>query len=320
MKFRGLGIAVIGAFIANSPAMAQTWPAQSIKMIVPIAPGSVTDVASRFLAQELQARLGQPVVVVNRPGGNMVIGAQECARAEPDGYTFCVLGADALSYNPFLLDQLPYDPDKDFRPVTNMYFVKEVVLASENTPAKTMSEMKALAQARPGKLNFGTLGGGSTVDIFRKWLSDEWKAEFAAVPYKGGSEIVNAALGGQIDITRIGLGNVAGFFNDPRLKPLAVRSEKRLAELPNVQTTNEAGIGSYPGLPWWGLVAPAKTPEAIIERVGKEVRDILLQPKSQEFMSRQFLETAVDTSEAFAAFLRKDRAAAGSLISKYGRN
>jgi tripartite-type tricarboxylate transporter receptor subunit TctC len=320
MQRHAPGAVVAGLLLFIAPVSAQTWPSQSIKLIVPIAPGSVTDVASRFLAQELQARLGQPVVVVNKPGGNMVIGAQECARAEPDGYTLCVLGSDAMSYNPFLLNQLPYDPDKDFKPVTNMYFVKEAVLASENTPAKTMDEFKALAKARPGKLNFGTLGSGSTLDIFRKWLSDEWKTDFAAVPYKGGSEIVNAALGGQIDVTRIGLGNVAGFFKDPRLKVLAVRSEKRLPELPDVPTTKEAGIGAYPGVPWWGLVAPAKTPDAVVARVGKEVREILSDAKSQEFMNKQFLETAVGSPEEFAAFLRKDRAATGELISKYGHN
>ena len=320
MRSHALGVVAIGMLAAVAPVSAQTWPSQPIKLIVPIATGSVTDIASRYLAQELQGRLGQPVVVINKPGGNMVIGAQECARAEPDGNTLCVLGSDAMSYNPYLLDQLSYDPEKDFKPVTNMYFVKEAVLAGANTPANTIAEFKALAKSRPGKLNFGTLGGGSTLDIFRKWLSDEWKTEFKAVPYKGGSEIVNAALGGQIDVTRIGLGNVAGFFKDSRLKLLAVRSETRLLESPDTPTTTEAGIGAYPGVPWWGLVAPAKTPDAVVARVASEVREILSAPKSKDFMGKQFLETAVGTPEEFSAFLKKDRSATGELIAKYGHN
>ena len=122
----GLAVTLAG------PAFAQSFPSKPIKMIVPIAAGSVTDVAARFLAQELTTSLGQPVLVVNRPGANMVIGAQECARSDPDGHTICVTSADAMSYNPFTLDQMSYDPDKDFRPVTNMYFVIEGLIASRS--------------------------------------------------------------------------------------------------------------------------------------------------------------------------------------------
>ena len=302
-----------------SSASAQTWPTQPLKMIVPIAPGSVTDVAARFLAQELAPRLGQPVVVVNRPGANMVLGAQECARSDPDGHTICVTSADAMSYNPFTLTQMTYDPDKDFRPVTNMYFVMEGLLASQNIPATTVAQARELAVASPGKLNFGTLGPGSTIDTFRKWLSDDWKTQLTAVPYKGGSEIVNAIVAKEIDLVRIGLGNVAGHLENPAVKILAVRSSKRLAALPNVPTMDEAGIGAYPGRPWWGVVVPAKTPDAVVARLNKEINEALTSAKSREFMDKQFLELAVGSPQDFAAFLQRDRANAGELIKRYGK-
>ena len=306
------------ASLCVSAAFAQTFPSKPIKMIVPIATGSVTDVASRFLAQELTTSLGQPVVVINRPGANMVIGAQECARSDPDGHTICVTSADAMSYNPFTLDQMSYDPDKDFRPVTNMFFVMEGLIASRNNPAKSVTELRDLAVKSKGSLNFGTLGPGSTTDTFRKWLSEFWGVEFAAVPYKGGSEIINATIGNQIDVSRIGLGNVAGYLNDPQVKILAVRSARRLPELPNVPTMDEAGIGAYAGRPWWGMVVPAKTPDEIVARLNKEVNAVLDGPKAREFMAKQFLELAFGTPAEFQEFLKQDRANAGQLIKKFG--
>ena len=312
------GAACLLAGLFASAAFAQPYPSKSIKMIVPIAAGSVTDVASRYLAQELSSSLGQPAVVVNRPGANMVIGAQECARSDPDGHTLCVVSADAMSYNPFILDQMPYDPDKDFRPVTNMYFVMEGLIASRNNPAKSVAELRELAAKSKGGLNFGTLGSGSTIDTFRKWLSDAWSVEFAAVPYKGGSEVINAIIGNQIDVTRIGLGNVAGYLNDPQVKILAVRNSKRLPDLPNVPTMDEAGLGAYPGRPWWGVVVPAKTPDDIVARLNKEIIAVLDSPKGRDFMAKQFLELAIGAPTEFQDFLTKDRAAAGQLIKKFG--
>lgn len=300
-----------------STGLAQSWPTQPLKMIVPIAPGSVTDVAARYLAQELAPRLGQPVVVVNRPGANMVLGAQECARSDPDGHTICVTSADAMSYNPFTLAQMNYDPDKDFRPVTNMYFVMEGLLASQNIPASSVEQARALAVASPGKLNFGTLGPGSTIDTFRKWLSDEWKTQLTPVPYKGGSEIVNAIISKEIDLVRIGLGNVAGHLDNPAVKILAVRSSKRLAAIPHIPTMDEAGIGAYPGRPWWGVVVPAKTPDAVVARLNREINEALNSVKAREFMDKQFLELAVGTAQEFADFLQRDRANAGGLIKRY---
>ncbi len=192
------------------PAVAQTYPSRPIRMIVPIAPGSVTDVAARLMAQELTDRMGQPVIVENRPGANMVIGGAECAKAAPDGYTLCVVSPDTMSFNPFTIPNLPYDPDRDFRPVTNMYYVIEGLVAKQALPANSVAELRTLAAARPGALNFGTLGARTTTDMYRLWLGELWKTSFVGVPYKGGSEIIGALLTGTIDVSKIGVGNMAG--------------------------------------------------------------------------------------------------------------
>jgi tripartite-type tricarboxylate transporter receptor subunit TctC len=308
------GTLLLGAL----PASTQTYPSRPIRMIVPIAPGSVTDVAARLTAQELSDRLGQPVIVENRPGANMVIGGAECAKAAPDGYTLCVVSPDTMSFNPFTVPNLPYDPDKDFRPVTNMYYVIEGLVAKHALPVSSVAELKALASARPDTLNFGTLGARTTTDMYRLWLGELWKTSFVGVPYKGGSEIIAALLAGTIDISKIGVGNMAGQLDEGKLKVLALRSSGRNARLPNVPTLAEAGLTGFPGGPiFWGLVVPTATPDDIVKRVYSQLVEIIRGPKFAAFAQQQFIEPDGSTPEQFAAFLKEDRANAGTLLKSY---
>ncbi len=304
--------------IGTTPALAQSGSATPIRLIVPIAPGSVTDIAARLMAKHLSDRLGQPVVVINRAGGNTIPAAVECAKSAPDGNTLCVVNPDTLSYNPFTTPNLPYDPMKDFRPVTNMYFVIEGLLARGTLPASTMQEFRALATAKPDALTFGTLGPRSITDSFRQWLGQFWNTSFVAVPYKGGSEIVNALLSGSIDVARIGVGNIAGQLNEGKVKVLTLRSAKRNELLPNVPTMDEAGFASFPGgRPWWGLVVPAGTPDAIVNKLNTEIVSIFQLPEVVDFMKKQFLDVDVGSPEAFADFLKKDRASAEYMVKTY---
>jgi len=309
-----LGVVVLGAF----PAWAQTYPTRPIRMIVPIAPGSVTDVAARLTAQELSDRMGQPVILENRPGANMVIGGAECAKAAPDGYTLCVVSPDTMSFNPFTIANLPYDPDKDFRPVTNMYYVIEGLVAKQALPVDSVDALRALAAARPDALNFGTLGARTTTDMYRLWLRELWKTRFVGVPYKGGSEIIGALLTGTIDVAKIGVGNMAGQLDQGKLKVLALRSQGRNARLPNVPTLAEAGLAGFPGGPiFWGLMVPAATPDDLVKRLTSEVVAVIRGPKFGDFAQKQFIEPDGSTPEAFAAFLKEDRTNAGKLLKSY---
>jgi len=305
----------LAAALSCVQAVAQTaYPNKPIKVIVGIAAGSVTDVVMRAAAQELSTRLGQPVLIDNKPGGNMIIGAEACAKAPADGYTLCVLGVDALSSNPFTFDKLPYDPDKDFRPVTNLFFVREALVAAAAVPANTVAELRALALAKPGSLNFGTLGPDSSPDLFLGWLRDKWKTDMTAVPYKGGGPIATALIAGEIQLSSMGMGNFVGGIQGGRIKALAIGGQKRVALFPDVPTMAEAGLGDYSVRPWWGLVVPAGTPDAVVARLNAEFVKLFSEAKFGEFMDGRFLETSVGPVEGFAAFLKTDRERSGQVI------
>jgi tripartite-type tricarboxylate transporter receptor subunit TctC len=223
-----------------------------------------------------------------------------------------------MSYNPFLLANLPYDPEKDFRPVTNMYNVIEGLLAKKGLAANSVAELRALAASAPS-VTMGSVGGG-TSDIFRLWLNDVWKTNMVGVPFKGGSEIIAALLAGTIDVSKIGMGNVAGQLDESKLKVLALRSSRRNTLLPNVPTFSESGLGDFPGGPiFWGVVVARATPDPIVQRVNAELVQILRGPKFTEFAKKQFLDVEASSPEQFAAFLKEDREHAGQLVKKYIR-
>ena len=311
---------LIAAIVAAWPlaAGAQTYPSRPIRMIVPISAGSVTDVAARLLAQELQARLGQPVVVVDKPGAAMVLGGSECAQSAPDGYTLCVVSPDTMSFNPLTVANLPYDPAKDFAPVIDMYNVIEGLMVPADLHVDSIEALRAKALAEPGKLNFGTLGERTTTDAFRQWLGEHWHTSFVAIPYKGGSEIIAALLGNTIDVTKIGVGNMTGELREGKIKVLALRAAHRWPALAAIPTFDEAGFAAFPGGPiFWGIVVPAGTPAPIVKRLHDELLAILQGAKFAAFAAQNFLEPAAGSTADFAAFLKKDRQDAAILVDKY---
>src|SRR5262249_19601262 len=247
VSIRAMVAALLSALAA--PAMAETYPDRPIKVIVPISVGSITDVASRLMAQELQTRLGQPVVVINKPGGGMVLGGSECAKSAPDGYTLCLVSPDTMSFNPLTVPNLPYDPEKDFAPVIDMYHVVEGLIVPAPSGVGSLDALRAKAVAESGKLNYATLGERTTTDAFRQWLGEHWNTTFVAIPYKGGSEVASALLGNTIDVAKIGVGNMVSQLKDGKIKVLAVAAPHRWAQLPDVPTFGEAGFGPYPGGP-----------------------------------------------------------------------
>ena len=298
---------VIACLAASWPAaaIAQNYPTRPIKMIVPISVGSITDVASRLTAQELQERLGQSVIVINKPGAAMVLGGSECAKSDPDGYTLCVVSPDTMSFNPLTIPNLPYNPEKDFVPVIDMYHVIEGLMVPAATGINSIEALRAKAVAEPGKLNYGTLG-------------EHWKTNFVAIPYKGGSEIIAALLGNTIDVTKIGVGNMTSQLKEGKIKVLALRASHRSPQLPDVPTFTEAGFGAFPGGPiFWGAVVPAGTPAPIVKRLHDELFAIFRGPKFTDFANQNFLDPAAASTEDFAAFLKKDRQDAAVLVDKY---
>jgi len=299
-------------------ARAQTYPDRPIKMIVPISVGSVTDVAARLTAQELQQRLGQPVIVIDKPGAAMVLGGTECAKSPPDGYTLCVVSPDTMSFNPLTFPNLPYDPDRDFVPVIDMYNVMEGLMVPAASGIGTLEALRAKAVAALGKLNYGTLGERTTTDAFRQWLGEHWNTKFVAIPYKGGSEIISALLGNDIDVAKIGVGNMVSQLKEGKIKILALNAAKRSPELPDVPTFKETGLDAFPGGPiFWGIVVPAGTPAPVVAKLHDELLAIFQSRKFIDFAKQNYLDPAAGSTGDFAAFLKKDRQDAKVVVDTY---
>ena len=306
-------IAILGSCWALA-ARAQNFPSRPIKLIVSIAAGSVTDVIMRAAAQELQGRLGQPLVIENQGGGSGILAGQSCAKADPDGHTLCVVYHSTLSFNPLLFEKLPYDADADFVPITRLFFLIEGLIVSSSLNVNSIAELKSAVQAKPGALNFGTLGRDSFPDLFLKWLNQQWNSQIVGVPYRGGGPIVAAVLANEVQIANIGVGNFLGQLDSGRVKALGILASERSPLLPQVPTFDEAGLGGYPSRGWWGLVAPKGTSRAIVDKVNGEFVKLFKEPKFVEFLHKQAVVPAPTTPEEFAAFLKEDRKAAQSLI------
>ena len=310
--------ALVLIFLAgiSLPALSQSWPARPVRVILAIAPGSVADVIVRGLSQEMSGRLGQSFVVENRPGGNMIIGAEACKSSAPDGYTICVIAIDAFSVNPFTFAKLPYDPEKDFKPVTLLVYVMEALVVNGSLAVNSVAELRALAAAKPGQLNFATLGIGSSTEFYLAWLQQKLNAAMLPVPYKGGGPVATALLAGEVQVAHLGLGNFASHIRSGRIKALAVEGPRRYRLFPDVPTSAEAGLGEWPSRAWWGVFAPAGTPDSIVARLSAEIRRLFSEPKFAEFLESNFMDAAADTPEAFAAFLKADRERGAALVKQ----
>jgi tripartite-type tricarboxylate transporter receptor subunit TctC len=307
-------LAGVVTFCLALPVHAQDYPNRPIRVIVSIAAGSVTDVIVRAASNDISPRLGQQLVIENKGGAAGILGAQGCATAPPDGYTLCVIYHSTMSYNPLLFEKLPYDPDKDIVPITRLFLLTEGVFVPASLGVNSVAELKALAQSKPDKLNFATLGDGSFPDLFLRWLTNQWHTKIVGVPYKGGGPAAQALAAGEVQLTRFGVGNFMGLLEAGNVKALAVTSAQRSPLLPNVPTYAEVGWGDYPGQGWWGLAAPKGTPAAVIAKINTEFVKTFSDPKFVEFLDRQFVVTAPTTPEGFAEFLKADRRAAEALV------
>ena len=309
--FGGLTASLL-AFVAT--ANAQSYPNKPIRMIVSIAAGSVTDVIMRAAASELQATLGQPLVIENRGGAAGILGGQSCAQAAPDGYTVCIIYHSTLSFNPLIFNKLPYDADTDFVPIARLFFLIEGVFVSNALNVKSVPELKAKALANPAGLNYATLGEGSYPDLFLKWLNNQWGTKIVGIPYKGGGPAAQALAANEVQLTRFGVGNFLGLVEGGRVKAVAVSAAKRSALLPDVPTFAEVGWGNFPGQGWWGLAAPKGTPQEIVTKLNTAFMKLFSDPKFMAFLEKQAVVPAATTPEAFVAFLKEDRKSAQALI------
>jgi tripartite-type tricarboxylate transporter receptor subunit TctC len=301
----------------DSTGSRQAYPSRPVHLIVPYPAGGVVDGLMRGIAQPVSETLGQPVVVENRPGANTIIALEACAKAAPDGYTICSSSSDGMSFNPWLYPKLPYDPERDFAPITQLVWVNGVIVAGAKVPYDTVAGMVGYARANPGKVNFASFGNGSTPHFFLEWFRKQGNADIVHVPYKGSAQIIPALLSGEADATFIAMGIVLPMIASGRMKALAVTGAQRSPYLPEVSTLAEQKLD--PKIQnWFGVFAPAGTPTIVVERLNAELVRALGAPKFREFLRAQAFDAVGSNPREFAQFLRADRANARAVIARTG--
>ncbi|MFY2946498.1 Bug family tripartite tricarboxylate transporter substrate binding protein [Achromobacter xylosoxidans] len=292
-------------FAMAGPAVA-AWPERPLTLIVPASPGGTTDIAARLIADKLAAKLGQQVIVENRAGAAGIIGAQTLARARPDGYTLLMgnIGPNAINYA--LYKTLPYKP-ADFAPVTRVISVPNVLVVNEASPARSVADLLALAKKDPGQVSFGSSGSGQSPHLSAELFKQRAGIGGTHVPYKGAGPAVAALLGQQFTFMIDNLPSSMPYIQSGKLRALAVTSDRRLAELPDVLTMAEAGVPDMVVTAWFGLVAPAGTPAAVIDALYAATRDVVRSPDVAERFRAMGGQAGGDTPAEFATFIDQER-------------
>jgi tripartite-type tricarboxylate transporter receptor subunit TctC len=312
-----IGLLGIAGASGAPPALAQDYPTRAIKAVTTTSAGGISDVFMRALGGELHKRWGQPIVVENRPGGMQNVGARVCTEAAPDGYTICILNAEPMAYNQFLLKSMPFDPEKGVQPVTNLYQIIQTLVVNAKLNVKTVDELIALSKAKPGTLNY--LTAAVPLALYMETLVKEKGADWVRVPFKGGGEAVNAVLSGSTPIALIGEGNVIGQIRAGTMTALAMVNNIRSPNFPDVPTLEETGYKGPPSRSWYGLFTPAGTPKPIVDKIAKEVAGIVSDPAFRaRHLTARSLVPAINTPEQFADEIRKDRVAAGQVVKEAG--
>ena len=305
------------AMLVSSNITFAAYPEKSIRLVVPFATGGTSEIIARSVAASLTTTLGQSVYVDNKPGGAGNIAMEEFKRANPDGYTLMLGHVGTLAVNPALFGKkLPYDPNKDFAPVTLVAKVPNVIAVSEKSPYKTLADLVADAKKNPGKINYGSAGNGSAGHLAMEYFSSEAGIDLVHVPYKGSGPMLTDLIGGQIQATFNGLPSLMGQIKGGALRPLAVGSADRSKVAPNVPTLSESGYKGFETSQWYGIIVPAGTPQPVIDRLYKEIAKAL---QSKEESKKMLDDGAVligDTPAQFSAFIKTEQNRWAKVIEK----
>lgn len=314
--FKALVVLLCLQLLLAPAAPAQPYPVQSVKIVVPYAPGGGIDAIARLLAERLQQKWGTPVVVENKAGASTIIGAQAVAKAAPDGHTLLLTSEATITSNPFLFEKLPYDPVRDLIPVSQLVSLPQMVIANPSVTATTLGELAAQAKARPNDFSYASYGSGSLPHLLFEGFKVRTGASIVQVPYKGIAPAVTAVLAGEVQLTLAGVPASLAHIRAGKLKPLAVGRSERLPELPMVPTLREAGFADIdPRESWFGLFVTAGTPVAVVQKIYKDVAAISSDPAFRErhILSRGF-DPVFSDPETFAQFIQIDMRQKANLI------
>jgi len=309
-------LALLLALAFNLVEAQEAWPARPIRFILPFPPGGGTDILGRLIAERLSAHLGQPVVTENRGGAGGNVGAEAAARSAPDGYTI-VLVAPSLAISPTLYSKINYDPVKDFAPVSLVATVPNVMITQPSMPGQ-LQEFIAVAKSKPGALNFGSGGAGTSNHLAGELFNLVTETKLVHVPYKGVNLAMQDVLAGNVHLVFIGIPAAAPHIKAGKLKALALVAPQRSSALPDVPTVAEAGLRDFEVTTWYGVLAPAGTSRSIVNRLNGELLKIMHSPELKEKLAATGTDPLTSTPEEFAAYIKREIAKWGDVIRKAG--
>jgi tripartite-type tricarboxylate transporter receptor subunit TctC len=309
---RWLALPIAFALTA-APALAQTWPSQPIKIVAPFPPGGTIDQISRMLQPHLQQALGQSIIIENRSGASGSIGTATVAKSPPDGNTW-VFVFDTHGVNPSLIPNMPFDTLKDLAPVMLIGTGAMVITAHSTTPYKTYGELLQAARAKPGSISYGSIGSGSLAHLAMTALGSQLKVEWTHEPYKGGGPLATDGAAGHVPITMATYALWAPHLASGRIRALAVTSPARMKQLPDVPTIAESGSPGFDAQAWWGVLAPAGTPQPIIARMNAELAKSLKIPVVQERLAQMGVDVASSSPDELGKFVANEVAKWGKVV------
>jgi tripartite-type tricarboxylate transporter receptor subunit TctC len=305
------------ALAAAFASAAQDYPARPVRVIVPFSPGGAVDGPMRLVAAELSKRWAQQVVVENKPGAGATIGTEIVAKSPPDGYTL-LLASQTNAISATLYQKLPFDPIEDFAPITLIGREPGVLVVNPALPVKTLPEFIAYVKARPGQVDYASSGNGSGQHLFMAMLASMTGMQLSHVPYKGSGQATTDLLAGQVMASIPGTAGMVGHIKAGKLRPLAVTGSTRSQQLPEVQTVAEQGVAGYEAYVWMGLLAPKGTPPAIIDKIYRDVKDVLAGNEVKSYMATAGIEIVGSTPAEFGAFYRHERTQWAKIIKETG--
>ena len=318
MKRLLLILGLFTALLANAAAQSQAYPSKPVRLIVPFAPGGTTDVLARLVAQKLTDSLGQQFIIENKPGAGGNIGTELAVKSPADGYTLVMSFDGTMAINPNTYAKMPFDPQKDLVAVANVAQVPLLIVVHPGIAAKSIAEFVALAKASPGRINYSSAGHGSTGHLTGELFRSRAGIEIVHVSYKGGGQAVQDLLGGQIQMLVTALPTVEGHLKGGKLRALAFTSPKRVPGAPEVPTLAESGYPGIDVLSWYGILAPAGTPQEIVRRLNAEINRVLLAPEVRERLTALGAEPTGGSPEQFAQVIRVDTARWAKVVSDAG--
>jgi tripartite-type tricarboxylate transporter receptor subunit TctC len=309
--------ALVALTLTGAQAGEPAYPVRPVRIVVPSAAGASTDLIARLMARKMAEGLGHPMIIDNRPGAGNVLGTDLVAKATPDGYTLLVV-TSSITLNPSLHKKLPFDPVRDLAPITQLSAFPNLLTVHPSVPINTVQDLIALAKAKPGHINYGSSGSGTGTHLSAELFKYMTGVDLVHIPYKGGAPSVTALLAGEVQVTFATIPSVLPHVRNNRLRAVAVTTAKRSAAAPEIPTVAESGVPGYDHAPWNGMLAPAKTPSAIIALLNREAAAVLQMSDMKAVLAKDGSEAVGNKPEEFGEIIRNETAKWAKVIKAAG--